>query len=174
MKRGVILLNLGGPTDTKHVKPFLFRLFSDPDILVGMPGPVRLLLAFLISRVKGSHSIKMYEKIGGCSPQYCWSILQAQDLQAALRKEGEDVEVVVGMRAWKPTIGDALERLRASGVEEVILLPLFPQFSTTTTGSCFKEAHRLLRKMGWSPKVREIRSWPDHPAYIHMLEKVAK
>lgn len=173
MKRGVLLLNLGGPNELRDVKPFLYNLFSDPDILVGIPTPFRQALAFMISRVKGNSSVEIYRAIGGGSPQLKWTRTQA-DLLAKLateKTEGVDTKVAVGMRAWHPTIEEGLAELREWGAQELVLFPLFPQFSTTTTGSCFKEARRLLKKMGWQPSVREINNWPDHDGYVSLLRR---
>lgn len=172
LKRGVLLLNLGGPVELKDVKPFLYNLFSDPDILVGVPTPFRQTLAFLISQVKGSSSKKIYQAIGGGSPQLRWTRTQAELLTHSLNSNGSvEVKVTVGMRAWNPTIDDGLKELREWGADEVVLFPLFPQFSTTTTGSCFKEARRCLKRMGWDPKIREVHSWPDDENYIRLLRK---
>lgn len=177
MKRGILLLNLGGPTQIKDVKPFLYNLFSDPDILVGIPSPFRQALAFFISRVKGVSSEKIYSKIGGCSPQLCWSNFQAQELEKLLNessKEKVQHKVVVGMRAWTPYIGDALQTLRQWGATELVLLPFFPQFSTTTTGSCFKEVERCLKKMTWNVELKRVQNWPDHPAYTGLVEQTVQ
>jgi ferrochelatase len=173
MKRGIILLNLGGPHKLEDVKPFLYNLFSDPDILVGIPAPFRQALALLISRVKGPSSIETYKLIGGGSPQLKWSNAQAAHLGVELNRAQprDEWKVLVGMRAWNPTIGDALGELQAWGADEVIALPLFPHFSTTTTGSCFKEIRRLLKKRRWQPVLTEVHEWPDHADYIRLLRE---
>jgi len=174
MKSGIILLNLGGPSSTKEVRPFLYRLFSDPSILVGIPTPFRQLLAAFIALVKGGSSIKSYELIGGGSPQLKWTSAQASSLERHLlaSAKGDDLfKVVVGMRTSRPNIGDALAELKTWGADKVILLPLFPQFSTTTTLSCFLEAERVLKKMNWKVPLEKVHSWPNHPAYIRLLRK---
>lgn len=168
-KRGILLLNLGGPETLDDVKPFLYNLFSDPDILVGVPAPFRQALAFLISRIKGQESVKIYEKIGGGSPQLRWTRRQAELLEDSLGRG--QVRVAVGMRAWNPTIEQGLSELKAWGAEELVLLPLFPQFSTTTTGSCFKEARRVLAKLGWNVPIIEIEHWSDHKTYVQLLRR---
>ena len=170
-KRGIVLFNLGGPRTTKDVKPFLYKLFSDPAILVGIPTPIRQMIAFTIAQVKGPSSIKTYEMIGGGSPQLRWTQSQAQALDKNLKDAGQSVRVVIGMRASSPTIEEGLEQLKKWGAEEVIFFPLFPQYSTTTTGSCMTEAKRVLSKLNWKPKVTEIMRWPDHPLYISLLRK---
>jgi ferrochelatase len=174
-KRGIVLFNLGGPERLADVKPFLYRLFSDPDILVGIPTPLRQTLAFLISRIKGGGSIKAYASIGGGSPQLKWTRLQAEGLARLLAASTDGAEhefkVVIGMQAWNPTILDALRELKAWGADDVILFPLFPHFSTTTTGGCLKQARAALAKLGWRPPLREIVSWADHAGYIQILRR---
>ncbi len=176
--KGVLLLNLGGPSNLDEVKPFLYRLFSDPAILVGIPSPFRQGLAFLISQLKASSSRRMYRKIGGGSPQLYWTQKQAEGLEKLLcRKDSQEnfsenkFLVKIGMRASSPFIEEALLELKNGGAEEVILFPLFPQFSTTTTGSCFQEVDRLMKKWKWNPVVRKITKWANHPEYISLLIK---
>ncbi len=170
-KKGILLLNLGGPRNLKEVKPFLYQLFSDPDILIGLSSPLRKLLAFLITQIKGPSSIRSYRSIGGGSPQYHWTKLQAQGLADKLKQNGDLVHISIGMRTCSPSIEEGLDELRNWGAQELVLFPLFPQFSTTTTGSCFKEAERILKKQTWEPKVLKITNWPDHPRYIQLLKK---
>jgi len=171
MKRAVLLLNLGGPETLSEVKPFLYNFFSDPDIITGVPSFLRKLFAFTISRLKHRSSERMYSKIGGGSPQRKWTEAQARLLREAFHSNDNQIDVDYGMRVWTPTIRDALESLREKGAEELILFPLFPQFSTTTTGSCFNEVDRSLIRMNWQPEIKRISSWPDHPAYIAFLKK---
>lgn len=178
MKEGILLLNLGGPRSLDEVKPFLYRLFSDPDILVGVPTPIRQMLALMISQTKGNLSKRNYASIGGCSPQFCWTWFQGDMLERRLRRNpnwgGRSVKVEIGMRAWEPSIAVALEKLKAWGAERVTLLPLFPQFSTTTTGSCLKEANRLLKRhhATWNPEVLEVRTWADHPSWVNLQARL--
>lgn len=171
MKRGVVLLNLGGPWTIDDVKPFLYRLFSDPAILVGLPTPLRQAVAFFISQVKGPSSIEMYRKIGGGSPQLQWTRVQAEHLLAELARVDVETRVVVGMRAAEPSIEAALRELREWGADELVLIPLFPQYSTTTSGSCLGEARRVLKALGWCPSVREVASFCAHPEYIALLRE---
>lgn len=171
MTTGVLFYNLGGPERPEDVKPFLRRLFSDPDILVGLPAPLRIALAWLISLVKGPSSARSYRKIGGGSPQLKWSRTQAALAERELGTAGERYVCTVGMRAWEPDLEKALKELRAAGAAELVLVPLFPQYSTTTTGSCLKEISRILRKMNWGVAIRRVLQWPDHPGYIRLLRE---
>ena len=129
----VVLMNLGGPDSLDAVEPFLRNLFRDPAIIVA-PGPVRWLLARLIAKRRGPEAREIYRSIGGRSPLLEETEAQAAALQAALGDLGE-IEVVIAMRYWHPMSDAAAEQLAAFGPERVVLLPLYPQFSTTTVAS---------------------------------------
>ena len=170
MKTGILLLNFGGPWTIADVKPFLYRLFANPRVLVGVPAPLRQMLAFAIAQIKGPSSIKSYQMIGGGSPQLKWTVIQAEGLRTLLQTES--VRVEVGMRSAEPWIRVALRQLQAWGAEELVLLPLFPQYSTTTTGTCFDEVKDSLAALNWDPAVREITSWSDVPEYTNLLSRL--
>src|SRR4030095_15098830 len=168
MQTGILLLNFGGPWTLSDVKPFLYRLFANKNVLVGVPSPIRQLLAFLIAQLKGPSSRQSYKTIGGGSPQLKWTSIQAEGLRSLARRR--DVRVEIGMRSAEPSIENGLGRLRSWGAERLILLPLFPQYSTTTTGTCFEEAGDVLKRLQWFPEVHQIANWPDHPFYIELLQ----
>ncbi|HSE30976.1 MAG TPA: ferrochelatase [Pyrinomonadaceae bacterium] len=168
MRTGILLLNFGGPWTLADVKPFLYRLFANKSVLVGVPSPLRQILAFMIAHVKGPSSRAGYKSIGGGSPQLKWTSIQAEGLRNLERRL--DLKIEFGMRSAEPSIEVSLERLRLWGAEKLILLPLFPQYSTTTTGTCFEEADDALRRLQWSPEVHQIVNWPDHPFYIQLLK----
>lgn len=167
MKRGILLLNFGGPWTLTDVKPFLYRLFANPRVLVGIPTPFRQLLAFIIAQVKGPSSIKNYRMIGGGSPQLKWTVIQAEGLRQLLPRS--DVRVELGMRSSDPSIETALEQMKFWGAEQLTLMPLFPQYSTTTTETCLDVVEDGLNKLGWWPQLTTINHWPDHPEYISLL-----
>jgi ferrochelatase len=169
MKTGILLLNFGGPWTLSDVKPFLYKLFVNPAVLVGVPAPLRQMLAFTIAQVKGPSSIRSYELIGGGSPQLKWTEEQAAGLRGLL--ESDDVRIEIGMRSADPTIEGALRKLKDWGARRVVLLPLFPQFSTTTTGTCVQEVRDSLSRLDWNPLLREIDHWPDHEAYAALLRR---
>jgi len=168
MRTGILLLNFGGPWTLADVKPFLYRLFANKSVLVGVPSPLRQILAFIIAQVKGPSSREGYKSIGGGSPQLKWTSIQAEGLRDLERRL--DLKIEFGMRSADPSIEVGLERLRLWGAEKLILLPLFPQYSTTTTGTCFEEVATALKRLHWSPEVNQIVSWPDHPFYIELLK----
>jgi len=134
---------------------------------VGIPAPLRQILAFMISQIKGPSSIRSYRSIGGGSPQLKWTVIQAEGLRQLLSRTGVHVEF--GMRSSEPSIDTALQQLKFWGAEKLVLLPLFPQFSTTTTGTCFDVVEESLIKLGWHPTLTTVRHWPDHPGYISLL-----
>lgn len=160
-KVGVILSNLGGPLSLEDVEPFLYNLFSDPYIF---KIPFQKPLARLIAKLRAKKTQKYYELMGGKSPQYEQTEAQARALKESL---GEDYEVVVGMRYWKPFIKDAVLKLLQKGVKEIVFLPLYPQYSITTTGSAIAEFQRVLKELGLTDlKVKIIKEFYDHPLFI--------
>jgi ferrochelatase len=167
MKQGILLMNFGGPWTLSEVKPFLYRLFANPRVLVGIPSPLRQALAFMISQIKGPASIDSYRSIGGGSPQLKWTAIQAGGLRAMM--PNPEVRIEIGMRSSEPSIEKAISALRLWGAEELTLLPLFPQFSTTTTATCFDVVDEELARLKWRPTIHKVTNWPDHPPYISLL-----
>ncbi len=144
MKVAVVLLNLGGPDSLDAVEPFLFNLFNDPEIInFPLSFLFRKRLAKLISSKRAPSIQKQYAKIGGKSPIVDLTNKQAELLEQNLRAKGIDANVYVAMRYWRPFTEDALAKMESDGVDRVVLLPLYPQFSSATTGSSFKEWERL-------------------------------
>ncbi|MGH9841039.1 MAG: ferrochelatase [Blastocatellia bacterium] len=169
--RGVILFNLGGPETQADVWPFLFNLFSDPEIV---RLPIRALqkpLAWLISTARHKKSAGYYQLIGGGSPLRRITDEQAAALGEELKRRGIDARVYVGMRYWHPFTEKAIEQIVHDGVTELIALPLYPQFSVSTTGSSFKDFVGLLDERGQLRHIRRryITRWHTHPAYIATL-----
>ena len=169
-KKAVVLLQLGGPDGPDAVQPFLYNLFCDPEI-IDLPGAFlfRRGLARLISNRRAPRVIGLYEKIGGRSPILEQTEIQAGALRKALNAGGDEFEVVIAMRYWHPFTEEAVRRLVDLGVEEVILLPLYPHFSRTTTGSSFREWDRVTRRLAPTLTVRRVESYFDHPLYIEAI-----
>ncbi|MBI4184001.1 MAG: ferrochelatase [Proteobacteria bacterium] len=145
-KIAIVLFNLGGPDRPEAIKPFLFNLFCDPAI-IRAPTPIRWLIAKLISTRRTSVATAIYREIGGASPLLELTRQQASALEVALAEEGE-VRVFIAMRYWHPLSEETAARVKEFAPDEVILLPLYPQFSTTTTGSSLKEWTRAARRVG--------------------------
>ena len=140
---GVVLFQLGGPDSLAAVEPFLFNLFCDPDIIDFPFSRIgRRPLAKLISSTRAKKASLHYASIGGGSPIRKFTEQQAAALEAQLVREGVDARCVVAMRYWHPFTAEAIDQLQEAGVDHVVLLPLYPQYSRTTTGSSLNEWRR--------------------------------
>jgi len=136
VKLAVVLFNLGGPDGPDAVRPFLFNLFRDPAIIT-LPAIARYPLAALISTTRTKTAQANYAIMGGASPLLPETKAQAAALEAELRRRDPDVEakVFIAMRYWKPFAAETARAVAAFAPDEIVLLPLYPQYSTTTTGS---------------------------------------
>jgi len=176
-KVGVLLLNLGGPERIQDVGPFLYNLFSDPEI-IRLPNPVlQKPLALLISTLRSAKSQAAYRSIGGGSPLRRITEQQARELQSQLRQRGIEATSYVAMRYWHPFTESAVGDIKADGVDEVVVLPLYPHFSISTSGSSFRELQRLRQSDPAFARlpIRCIRSYYDDPGYIGaMAELIAR
>lgn len=162
MKRAVLLFSMGGPDGPKDVQPFLFRLFNDPAIL-RVPSVPRFLLSFFISLVRAPIARKVYRKLGGGSPLLKNTRAQAQALEKEL---GKDHRCFVGMSYSRPFIAQAMNAACAQDPDEIVLLPLYPQYSTTTTASVLRDALREIEKRKPRAVVRIVRSFPEEEGFI--------
>ncbi len=171
IQTGVLLFNLGGPQTLEEVRPFLYNLFSDPEILRIRNDLLRRILASTIAAMRQRKSRDLYRQIGGGSPLRRITEAQAAALGEALMAQGVRVRVYVGMRCWKPGIDDAVGRILRDQIGRLVVLPLFPQFSLTTTGSCLRYFESLDRKLGISSKIRisVIQTWYDDPNYLESI-----
>jgi len=171
MKNGVLLLNLGGPETLADVRPFLYRLFSTPEIIRIKSPALRRLPAWVISRVREKKSQNLYRQIGGGSPLRKITESQAEALETALADGGTPARVYVGMLCGKPSIDEAFNDITADGVGRLTLLPLFPQYSGTTTGACFRHIRTLVRRRKLSGKIELsfIEDWYKNPLYIEAI-----
>jgi len=152
-KVAVVLLNLGGPDSLEAVEPFLYNLFSDPDI-IDFPGSFlfRKRLAKLISTRRAPMVQKQYAEIGGKSPIKDYTLRQAELLEERLNERLE-AKVLVAMRYWNPSTDHAIDAVLEQGIEKVVLLPLYPQFSKATTVSSVKEWEKRTNERGVAGKL---------------------
>lgn len=165
-KIGVVLFQLGGPDSLDAIEPFLYNLFSDPDIIdFPFARIARQPLAKLISTTRAKHVAHHYAEIGGKSPILEFTRRQASALEAELRYEF-DARVVVAMRYWHPFTQTAIAELAAHVPGEVVLLPLYPQYSKTTTGSSINEWNRRFQPNGWNPCMHLVREFYQDAAYL--------
>ena len=133
-KIGVVLLNMGGPSRLEDVRPFLFNIFSDREIIRLGPPFLQKVIAWFIARKRAPKSMAIYKKIGGGSPIAAITGAQEQALQKALENDGDFV-VVTAMRYWRPTTKEALLKLAREDVGIIVALSLYPHFSRATSGS---------------------------------------
>jgi ferrochelatase len=162
----IVLLNLGGPDSLAAVRPFLYNLFSDPDILDLPLGFVaRKPLAWLIARRRTPEASRGYAAIGGQSPLLANTQRQARALAHALAGDGA-FDVHVCMRYWHPRATEVVATLKQAGYARVVVLPLYPQYSRTTTGSSHREFLRECERAHYRPRLDFIRAWHDEPHYL--------
>jgi ferrochelatase len=141
---GIVLFQLGGPDTLEAIEPFLYNLFCDPDIIDFPFARIgRKPLAKLISTTRARKVQHHYSTIGGGSPIRRHTERQARALEAELRNQGLDAHCFVAMRYWHPFTSEAIAQVREADCDELVLLPLYPQYSSTTTGSSLNEWRRL-------------------------------
>ncbi len=165
---GVVLLNLGGPDSLDAVEPFLYNLFSDPDIIdFPLSFLFRKRLAKLISTRRAPMVQEQYKKIGGKSPLKDHTLKQAALLEARLN-EKFPAKVYAAMRYWHPSTEEVLDAVERDGIKRLILLPLYPQYSKATTESSVKEWNKQLKLRVNSPPLETtlVESYYDFPPYI--------
>jgi ferrochelatase len=161
-RRAIVLMNLGGPDSPEAVRPFLYNLFSDPAI-IGLPGLLRLPLAWLIAARRAPIARKIYEQLGGASPLLANTEVQARALEAEL---GAGYRCFIAMRYWHPLTAAAVGAVKAWQPDETILLPLYPQYSTTTTASSLAAWRQEALRQGLGGETRVIRSYPAAEGFI--------
>ena len=169
-------MNLGGPDNLKAVKPFLFNLFNDPAI-INLPQPFRFLLATLISTLRRSKAQGIYQHMGGKSPILEQTSAQAEALEKKLKekaKPGEEYKVFICMRHWNPMSDVVVKKLKAYAPDHVVLLPLYPQFSTTTTGSSFTAWEAACVKNDLTTPTTKICCYPTDRGFIASHVKLIK
>lgn len=162
-RTAVVLLNLGGPDSLDAVRPFLFNLFSDPAILT-VPAPFRQLLAWAIARRRAPVARDIYARIGNRSPILPETMAQAEALQNELDPDADGLlRCFVSMRYWHPRAAQTVAEVRDWGADQVLLVPLYPQFSTTTSASSIAEWQREAGRQGLNAATRAVCCFPDLP-----------
>jgi ferrochelatase len=161
-RRAIVLMNLGGPDRPEAVRPFLVNLFSDPAI-IALPGWLRWLVARLIAWRRGRVARDIYDHLGGSSPLLANTETQARALEARL---GGDDRCFIAMRYWHPLTEEVVGEVKAWEPDQVVCLPLYPQFSTTTTASSLVEWRREAVRHGLARPSRVIESYPTAPGFI--------
>lgn len=178
MTTGVILLNLGGPDSLHAVRPFLYNLFSDRQIIRLGPSFMQKPLAWMISTIRSKKTAQYYKLIGGKSPILDITKAQAkaleESLNSELRTQNSEVsfKVFIGMRYWNPFIEDVVPEIINSGIRKLVALSLYPQYSVTTSGSSLSKLKEVIA--GYGIDTIEISSWHNHPLYIEALVDVIR
>jgi len=163
-RTAIVLFNLGGPDGETAVRPFLKNLFSDPAI-IGLPNPFRALLARLISSRRAPKAKEIYAEIGGRSPILENTEAQANALESSLRGHG-DVRVFIAMRYWHPRAKAAAKQVQQFAPDQIVLLPLYPQYSTTTTGSSLAEWRRVAEAIQLKVPTTAICCYPAQNDFV--------
>lgn len=176
MKIGVLLLQMGGPANLAEVQTFLYNLFSDPYIiqLPSFMKPFQNQFADFVSKRRAPKVAKLYSEIGGASPILFETQAQATALARKLNKRG-DAEYItyIAMRYSNPRMAETIRLVEADNLDELYVLPLYPQYSLATSGSSVIEAKEYLETSGLVKKlkVHYIEAWYDQPAYIDLIVK---
>jgi len=173
---GVLLLNLGGPDTLDEVEPFLYNLFSDPEIITlpswagWLNGPV----AKAISSTRAPISKEGYAAIGGGSPQLPTTIKQGKAIEAALAARGISAKSYIAMRYWHPYTEEALEQIKKDRIERLVVLPLYPQFSISTSGSSLRKLEREYYGDGELRQLRNvvIPAWYNREGYVNAMARL--
>ncbi len=160
----VVLFNLGGPDGPDAIEPFLFNLFNDPAI-IGAPGLMRRWIARAISRKRAPVAAEIYAHLGGASPLLANTQAQAAALEKDLAGAG-DVRVFIAMRYWHPMSDATAAEVKVFAPDTIVLLPLYPHYSTTTTGSSLADWHRAAARAGLDAPTRAVCCYPTEAGFI--------
>ena len=164
-KLAVVIFNLGGPDSPEAIKPFLFNLFSDPAIL-RVPNPLRWLIARFIAWRRAPTSKEIYDLVGGKSTLLPATLEQAKALKEEIAGTAEHVEVFVFMRYWHPMVAETVAKIKKFDPDRVLLLPLYPQFSTTTTGTSVKAFKVEAERQGLTAPQDSLCCYPLHNGFL--------
>ncbi|MDA7745419.1 ferrochelatase [Candidatus Pelagibacter sp.] len=172
MKKAIILFNLGGPDKLENVEPFLFNLFNDPAIL-NLPALLRYPLAKLISNRRAPVAKKIYAELGGSSPILKLTKEQSNALEKKLNQtqEEDEYKCFIIMRCWNPRAKDVIKDVQLYGPDEVVLMPLYPQYSAATSGSSIKEWKDVCKKNNYNVKTSTICCYPTDQNFINAHTK---
>ena len=165
MKKTIILFNLGGPDSLDAVQPFLFNLFNDPAIL-SLPKILRYPLAKFISKRRTPIAKAIYAEMGGKSPIFEETQAQANALERALKQEADEYKCFIVMRCWNPRAIDVVKKVKEFNPQQIILLPLYPQYSDATSGSSIKEWSDVCKKENLNIDTKTICCYPTEKDFI--------
>ena len=172
MKKAVILFNLGGPDKIENIEPFLFNLFNDPAIL-NLPTLLRYPLAKLISNRRAPVAKKIYAELGGSSPILKLTKEQSSALEIKLNQSQteDEYKCFIVMRCWNPRANDVIKDVQLYNPDDVVLMPLYPQYSAATSGSSIKEWKDVCKKNNYNVKTSTICCYPTDQNFINAHTK---
>ncbi len=165
-KRAVLFLQLGGPETLDDVPGFLYRLFSDPDVIRVRPALLRKAIAASIALGRKKKSRDLYASIGGGSPIRRLTEAQASDTEALLAATGRPAAVRAAMTCSAPLVEDVVRRLAAEGTNRFLAFPLYPQYSLTTTKGALERSRAAVRRFAPGSRLDEVGSFPTHPPFV--------
>lgn len=174
-KIAVVVFNLGGPDRLESVRPFLFQLFSDP-LIIRLPNPFRFFLAHLISKRREKEAKEIYSHIGGKSPILENTNMQANELEKSLKACGfKEIKVFTSMRYWHPFVGQTVQEIQDYNPDQIVILPLYPQFSTTTSQSFLRVWRKACRFFKLKKPEKIICCYPENEGLISQgIENISK
>jgi protoporphyrin/coproporphyrin ferrochelatase len=164
--RAILFLQLGGPESLEEVPRFLYRLFSDPDVIRVKPAVLRKAIAASIALGRKKVSRELYRAIGGGSPIRRLTEQQARGVEALLSRRGRSATIRAAMNCSAPLVEDVVQELAARGARRYLALPLYPQYSLTTTKGALERAREAVRRHAPGAALTEIGSWPAHPLFV--------
>lgn len=177
--RAILFLQLGGPENLDEVPGFLYRLFSDPDVIRVRPAILRKAIAAAIAITRKNTSRKLYASIGGGSPIRRLTEEQAAGVELLLRERGKDTVARAAMNCSSPFVEDVVRELAGAGVRRFLALPLYPHYSLTTTKGALERAREAVARYAPGARFFETGSWPTHPLFVEahaegIREEIAK
>lgn len=165
MRLAVVLFNLGGPDGPDAVEPFLRNLFSDPNI-ISLPWWLRLPLGWFIARRRAPIAQEIYGHLGGRSPILEQTRSQADALERLLTHRNVEAKAFIAMRYWHPLSADTVKAVKAFNPDKIVLLPLYPQYSTTTTASSLIAWRRQAKRAGLDKPTTRVCCYPWEPSFV--------
>jgi len=173
MKKAIILFNLGGPDSLSAVQPFLFNLFNDPAI-INLPSFFRFPLAKLISKRRTPVAKAIYAEMGGKSPILDETQAQARAIDESLQSEKDEYKSFIVMRCWNPRATETIQKVINFKPDQIILLPLYPQYSNATSGSSINEWLDICKKKNFTTETKIICCYPTEKNFILSYAKLIK
>ncbi|SNR59447.1 ferrochelatase [Desulfurobacterium atlanticum] len=164
MKRAILIVYMGGPSTLKEIKPFLYRLFSDRDLInLGVPSFLQKPLAYLIASIRAKKVKPNYEAIGGGSPTVKYSVEIAKEVEKLT-----GIKTFTGMLYSKPLLTETVKEIKAYNPDEIVAITLYPHYSLATAGACIRDIRKEL------PSAKVVKSWNKNPYYIKWITNQIK